>query len=1063
MRKNIYCWLLSSCFCMASVAQIPQHLKADTVFHDFETGELYAWEQYPYAQDIGYDALFFARTTPTLNKSKYALAHPVKAYDTHELYQGFTRKLNSVASAGALLETHIYLQSDRPANELELSFGTTTGKRYFYQLGTQPANEWITVRVPLSEFKNSDGSLPLNSGLEAITIQAKYDTTYYLYTYTVLMDDFRLMAARPKRLLPQLGNAYRFDAFEKTVIPVLGDEALSELTFHAEDDHNLKSLAATLYAPGQQQTGSKLLLKKQAGNWKLSLPVNMRSTSGIWKMELTGIDEQGGELKETINLIVGKHPKAAHPRLFIPPGWKKTASPAAAAILQKAMADTTYLKYDLANLKEGVDRTGENLVGGPYAQNTVGFDAYAKWHQPMSTLEKVIENAAFRYAIAGDQKAGDLGKRALLQLCAYKKWNANWMLNRKFWTYYPVGYAIKAVAYGYDMLYDLLSEEERKMVRTAMIEKGLKMFHRDMVEMNRMPSNLTNHIAVLVSGMGLAAASMYGDDPGNKDMDKYLAGVLTKTLAFINNTYYQDGSYGEPKAGYMDMATRDLAEWMAGLEGSFGIDLSSTTDVENYYKFPLYATDEKGLIPAYGDGGRYYTGFTQEHAQWFVHKTGNPFLYKYVQPYWAAGNGGFLGYIWYRDDIQPALRAGLPASRPFSAQGMLMRSGWDSSATVISTRTGPHSNHYHFDQGSFQIMTNGEELLTDPGIGTGGYYMNTEFQSYNTQSIAHNVLLVDYDPGSQIAAHFDNGIGSLSDWPTMNSVFNGSRIDAVTADLPGVYKNKLNRYNRHLIYRKNGPVFLWDEVTATSGQQHAYSWLFHVPLNEQQRACKFENNRFTVDLPKAKLTMDVAFPKNLTSSIRDRNGNTTTYINYNSKNFSESFLTLSTPEQLPASDFLAVLLPEAKTGASSSADPVTTALEGDGWKGVQFTRGNVTDRLYCNTSGGQQFTTGELSADARYLLVTDSVAQTAYFFSGRQLKTGTWQLNTSKPQLLYVQQQNTHTRIECETSVPDTLQITLPRQPKTVSINGKSIKRVAYKNNILSIQLPVGLSTIEYE
>ena len=89
------------------------------------------------------------------------------------------------------------------------------------------------------------------------------------------------------------------------------------------------------------------------------------------------------------------------------------------------------------------------------------------------------------------------------------------MLERKFWTYYPVGYALVPVAYGYDMLYDLLSAEDRAFVREAITNKGLKLFYRDMVEMNRMPSNMTNHIAVIVSGLGLAATSIYGDDPNN--------------------------------------------------------------------------------------------------------------------------------------------------------------------------------------------------------------------------------------------------------------------------------------------------------------------------------------------------------------------------------------------------------------------------------------------------------------------------------------------------------------------------------------------------------------------
>src|SRR5690606_1334244 len=129
-------------------------------------------------------------------------------------------------------------------------------------------------------------------------------------------------------------------------------------------------------------------------------------------------------------------------------------------------------------------------------------------------------------------------KKALLKFCSFKKWNNDWMLERKFYTYYPVGYMLKAVAYGYDMLYDVLTEEERKFVREAIMEKGLKLFYRDMVEMNRMPSQQTNHIAVIVAGYGLAATAIYGDDPENPYMEPYLSGIMAKAKAFLDYTYY---------------------------------------------------------------------------------------------------------------------------------------------------------------------------------------------------------------------------------------------------------------------------------------------------------------------------------------------------------------------------------------------------------------------------------------------------------------------------------------------------------------------------------------------
>ena len=67
------------------------------------------------------------------------------------------------------------------------------------------------------------------------------------------------------------------------------------------------------------------------------------------------------------------------------------------------------------------------------------------------------------------------------------------------------------------------------------MEKALKLFHRDMVEMNRMPSNMTNHISVLVTGMGLAAIALYGDDPENPALEPYISGVKIPSRISTSN------------------------------------------------------------------------------------------------------------------------------------------------------------------------------------------------------------------------------------------------------------------------------------------------------------------------------------------------------------------------------------------------------------------------------------------------------------------------------------------------------------------------------------------------
>src|SRR6187551_2422794 len=85
MKKGFVFIVTMVCFTVGVInGQRPADKISSTIFDDFETGELFGWEPYPYAQDIGSNRLYFARSTPTYNNSKYALAGLVRANDAVE-------------------------------------------------------------------------------------------------------------------------------------------------------------------------------------------------------------------------------------------------------------------------------------------------------------------------------------------------------------------------------------------------------------------------------------------------------------------------------------------------------------------------------------------------------------------------------------------------------------------------------------------------------------------------------------------------------------------------------------------------------------------------------------------------------------------------------------------------------------------------------------------------------------------------------------------------------------------------------------------------------------------
>ncbi len=1041
-----------------AIAREPIDKISYTLFNDFETGELDSWEPYPYSQDIGFDALYFARQSPTYQNSKYSLARPVKANDAVELYQGFTRRLDLYTITATRVKAAIYLQSDRNPQTLELSLGTFDGRRYINTIQDPAANQWVELDIPISGFQMNGQSLGPGEHIQVVTIKASFPMVYYLYTYTILMDNFSINGERQQHFVSVKPSSTEFSPFDISILDkhyFFGD--ILSLTTRTETETNMTQVKGKLVDSRNQVVKDNINFSKKGEEWTNASihRFTEKDLAGQWEIQLTGQTKAGTEVKWGFKFLMpGKHIEG-HPRLFfsaleLQKRISDEKSPVAKCILDKALKDTAFMKVDIEAINEGEDKTGDNLVGGPYSKTSVGFDAYGMWVNPMVQLENIITGGSFRYAFIHDMRAGKKAREALLKLCSFSKWNNNWMLERKFWTYYPVGYALTPIACGYDMLYDLLSPEDRAFVREAIINKGLKLFYRDMVEMNRMPSNMTNHIAVIVTGFGLAATSIYGDDTSNPYLEPYLSGIITKTKTFVDRTYYYDGSYGEPKSSYMNMATESIAKLLPALERNFGIDYSTTTNVQYFYKYLLQATHSGGRIQDYGDTGGTEGGVIQLgsllHSQWFVFRTGNPFLYKYVRQYWDAGNGGYLGYLWYRDNIIPSSRETLPVSKVFSAQGMVMRSGWDDKSSIISSRVGPNSNHYHYDQGSFQIMTNGEVLITDPGHG-GGYYANLDFLIYNIQAIAHNVMLVDHDPESQTPADYDNGITSLSNWPHMLHTFTGKIADAAEEELASVYKNKLETYTRTLLYTKSGPLFLFDHVKSKSPEGHIYDWLFHSPRNNGMRSLSYSDQRIIIDRPAARLTIDVVEPEIASAKIKDRND--------------ESYISLSSKPNLRDADFFAVIFPEAKPDSGDiNLLPKATRLDTEGWIGARIeNNGNVYLGFVRTGSSASDIVEG-FTTDAKNFTVTlndDECVQTVYFegtsFKGKEL---TLAASTSITCALAIQKSSDN--IEVDTDKAAELSLSYEKSPVNILIDGTRLRNWNYDpdNKIVSLEVPEG-------
>src|SRR5690242_19702849 len=102
MSKTLPCLLLFT-LCAPSYVRAAAHPTlavvrvATTIEDDFTTGELNAWESYPFAQDMGFDPEIWCVTEPAFGARGYSLCKVIKPDDTDwphdENLVGMTKKI----------------------------------------------------------------------------------------------------------------------------------------------------------------------------------------------------------------------------------------------------------------------------------------------------------------------------------------------------------------------------------------------------------------------------------------------------------------------------------------------------------------------------------------------------------------------------------------------------------------------------------------------------------------------------------------------------------------------------------------------------------------------------------------------------------------------------------------------------------------------------------------------------------------------------------------------------------------------------------------------------------
>jgi hypothetical protein len=1039
-------------------------LESYTMREDFQGAGLGQFASYPPAQDIGYE--------PSITPSEKfdapggrALMRVVQPTRDGDLRVGFIRKVEMFSGADAKLQFSYRINTPTGNASLELGIAGADGCRYLKEISAQ-TNAWTRAENRLSDFRCGNKTLNSGVGIEAFYIVANFKNAGKDITYRFLIDDVALSAERAAEFAISSPTAEKIAPWPAQ---------LSAKSFRPGDSISIEAAAPAklaqvvetrlLASDGRAVATERLYDDGTHGDRKAGDSVWTNSElykfseanqGGVWSAELQGKTSGGKIVSAKLRLLFIGANSAAHPRLFFDAGNK-----------EQLLARTRDPR--LAKAWEYIQTSAKNSrASGNLAHGGETFEMLDKEYLLPTLLGyfDVLNRARFRISynafvayLTNNEEARNAAKSALLDVSRWRRWEPPWFTAHGQHTYYPAGQLASEVALGYDLLYEHLSESERSLVRRALIEKQIAPTYREYFLDNRAMANTSNWISHTVGGALIAAAAIAGDVTPEESKGKfelYLNGLLLKMEAHMAASFLPDGSYGEG-ISYHEFDTETLAPMTVALRRAFGIDYFNSTHVKDSLGYAIYTvTDPTSASLDMGDthppAGHGIPALVYQSkdpvARWYYTQFQRPNLQQ---------------FIFFDDTVAPLspTAAKLPTSKIFKDKGnAVFRTGWGGTDEIaLLYRAGANFNHHHADQGAFLLTAFGEPLVTEAGWSD--YYKDPYYATFFTQAIGHSTVLVDGDPESQTIPDTPQ-FKALDTYPRIIDSITSEFYDGVGSELSSVYKNRLERYVRRIVFVKPYYFVVYDDLKAKANPM-LFDFLLHLP---DRAGIKTEASAAIYNGKKASLGIR-SFPSD-EAKLSVENGRIP-YPVFSARTPAEippqpAFLDFKTARPLSETQFLTTIVPAKNESAVRALTSQMTGFGGETLRGIRVMRGSETDLvIFRRGAPNGLMQEGEWSAEASVLTVT-TAAQSLKMFAlqnARHLQRGSQNLFSSDvPASVAVSYNNNEIETVCNTQQAAKIVLFAGKNPVRILLDGRELdsKTISFNRTAgtISINIPAG-------
>ena len=524
---------------------------------------------------------------------------------------------------------------------------------------------------------------------------------------------------------------------------------------------------------------------------------------------------------------------------------------------------------------------------------------------------QALHEVAIAYALTGKSEYADRGVDYLKRLSQRD-------FGRNPSSVLGNGEYLDCMAWGYDVLYDRLTEAQRQTVRERLDLEAhwmwvqMRTLSKDTVHGWWSSDHANNWQAVTAGGLGMAALALLGE---SNNAGMWLTEAIAQIKMLLNHGFDSDGAYFESpmyhKYTMNYMTPFATALLRSGRENLFEYRdrvLQKTCLYNLYMMEPtrdhfapfndgrrLAGNPPQGLHPADAYFARLASVYRDGLLRWLFDNMFGP---NRRFPVWNFQHGHPDAVVWYDDTVpveDPDTSPRLALARCWPEHGRVaLRTGWnDPDGILFAMECGEYGSHGHADQGSFVLTAYREHLVDD--IGYGGWEATSE---------AHSVALIDGEGQRK-----GGMLGGINDFVHTEA------MDYFEADSTPAYSTEdspVQLVKRHVLFMRPGYFVIVDELRKDD-QVHQYEWLLHSrvePATTNIQILKPDEIRFQgkeAALEIRVLSSDVPQPE-----VVDKQGH--------------RFLRVGLPQKMVEATFFALLYP---TSTEHSMPSVTTIRKDD--------------------------------------------------------------------------------------------------------------------------------------